>query len=173
MFNIRYLLKNFRENEILYKNSILSVLFKKSLQIRSNLLSIQLSFYQNSEEISKLVDKSTEDENSPNNDIHDDIVLTDDELNKSLSHPNAASLTKTTPKLTPKALARRKELESKRIEKENQRLKEKEEKEKQRLKEKELREEAKRKEREEKEEMRKREKEEKEVISDLYHFSQN
>lgn len=115
-----------------------------------------------SDEISKLVDKSIEDEESSVRELNDDIaeVLTDDEK-KSPSNVNGSA--SKILKLTPKALARRKELESKRIEKELQRQKEKEEKEKQRLKEKELREEAKRKEREEKEELRRREKEEKDV----------
>lgn len=63
-------------------------------------------------------------------------------------------------KLTTKQLARRQELEARRLEKELARQKEREAKEQQRLKEKEQREEAKRKEREEKEEARRREKEE-------------
>lgn len=62
--------------------------------------------------------------------------------------------------LTPKQLARRQELESRRLEKELQRQRERDLKEQQRLKEKEQREEAKRKEKEEKEEARKKEKEE-------------
>lgn len=63
-------------------------------------------------------------------------------------------------KLTPKQLARRKEQEARRMEKELLRQKERDMKELQRLKEKEEREEAKRKEKEEKEEARKKEKEE-------------
>lgn len=117
-----------------------------------------------SEEISKLVDNSSQSDDSANKDLHDEFVeiFTDDEK-KSPTNPNTPNITKATPKLTPKALARRKDQEAKRIEKELQRQKEKDEKEKQRLKEKEMREEAKRREKEEKEELRKREKEEREV----------
>lgn len=117
-----------------------------------------------SEEISKLVDNSPQNDDSANKDLHDEFVeiFTDDEK-KSPTNPNTPNITKTTPTLTPRALARRKDQEAKRIEKELLRQKEKDEKEKQRLKEKEMREEAKRKEREEKEELRKREKEEREV----------
>jgi len=117
-----------------------------------------------SEEISKLVDNSPQNDDSANKDLHDEFVeiFTDDEK-KSPTNPNTPNITKTTPTLTPKALARRKDQEAKRIEKELLRQKEKDEKEKQRIKEKEMREEAKRKEREEKEELRKREKEEREV----------
>lgn len=119
-----------------------------------------------SEEISKLVDNSPQSDDSANKDLHDEFVeiFTDDEK-KSPTNSNTPNITKTTPTLTPKALARRKDQEAKRIEKELQRQKEKDEKEKQRLKEKEMREEAKRKEKEEKEELRKREKEEREVNS--------
>ena len=118
-----------------------------------------------SEEISKLVDNSPQSDDSANKDLHDEFVeiFTDDEK-KSPTNPNTPNITKTTPSLTPKTLARRKDQEAKRIEKELQRQKEKDEKEKQRIKEKEMRDEAKRKEREEKEELRKREKEEREVI---------
>jgi chromatin assembly factor 1 subunit A len=116
-----------------------------------------------SEEISKLVDNSPQSDDSANKDLHDEFVeiFTDDEK-KSPTNPNTPNITKTTLNLTPKALARRKDQEAKRIEKELQRQKEKDEKEKQRIKEKEMRDEAKRKEREEKEELRKREKEERE-----------
>ncbi|CAG9808302.1 unnamed protein product [Chironomus riparius] len=116
-----------------------------------------------SEEISKLVDNSPQSDDSANKDLHDEFVeiFTDDEK-KSPTNLNTPNITETTPNLTPKALARRKDLEAKRIEKELQRQKEKDEREKQRIKEKEMRDEAKRKEREEKEELRKREKEERE-----------
>lgn len=124
-----------------------------------------------SDQISKLIDASGVS-SSPVKDIQD--ILSDDEdetspndqsLNTSLNTSlNQSVDNKGTPKhLTPKALARRKELEEKRLEKELQKKKEREAKELQRLKEKEQREEAKRREKEEKEELRRKEKEEKEV----------
>ncbi|KAG5667324.1 hypothetical protein PVAND_015308 [Polypedilum vanderplanki] len=114
-----------------------------------------------SAEVSKLIETSSTNEN-----IHDQIVelLSDDvkSPSKKSTANEIVNAEKTTPKLTPKMLARRKELEAKRIEKEQQKQKEREEKEKQRLLEKQMREDAKKKEKEEKEEQRKREKEERE-----------
>lgn len=124
-----------------------------------------------SDQISKLIDASGVS-SSPVKDIKD--ILSDDEIETS---PNDQSLNtslntslnqsvdnnKTPKPLTPKMLARRKEFEEKRLEKELQKKKEREAKELQRLKEKEQREEAKRREKEEKEELRRKEKEEKEV----------
>lgn len=101
--------------------------------------------------------------------IHDEIigVLSDSDGSDEKNSPGNETSFKDSlankvdiSKLTPKQLARRQELEARRLEKELARQKEREAREQQRLKEKEQREEAKRKEREEKEEARRREKEE-------------
>lgn len=123
-----------------------------------------------SDQISKLMNASGT--TSMSGDIQEYISddeqprTTESELNSSLNSSLNKSVDHGTPKvLTPKQLARRKEFEEKRLERELLKKKEREEKELQRLKEKEQREEAKRKEKEEKEEQRKREKDEKEVIA--------
>lgn len=102
--------------------------------------------------------------------IHDEIIgILSDDSNDSADKTSPGNETggkdSSAPKfdvtkITPKQLARRKEQEARRLEKELARQKERDAKEQQRLKEKELREDAKRKEKEEKEEARKREKEE-------------
>lgn len=98
--------------------------------------------------------------------IHDEIIdMLSDDSNSSTNKTFDANKTPANKKidfktLTPKQLARRQELEARRVEKELQRQKERDEKEQQRIKEKEQREEAKRKEKEEKEQARKKEKDE-------------
>lgn len=120
-----------------------------------------------SDQITKLINASGTS-SSPVKDLQD-MLSDDDALNQSLntslnSSINQNSDVKKTPKvLTPKQLARQKEFEERRLEKELARQKEREAKEAQRLKEKEQREEAKRREKEEKEEQRRKEKEEREV----------
>jgi chromatin assembly factor 1 subunit A len=117
-----------------------------------------------SDQISKLINASGTS-SSPVKDMQD--ILSDDENDQ--TSPNDQSLNtsvdnKGTPRvLTPKQMARRKEFEEKRLEKELQKKKEREVRELQRLKEKEEREEAKRREKEAKEEERRKEKEEREV----------
>lgn len=120
-----------------------------------------------SNEISQLI-KASGSSSSPVKDIQD--MLSDDENETSLNDQSLnSSFNQSVDSkgkslvLTPRAQARRKELEDKRLEKELQRKKEREARELQRLKEKEQREEAKRREKEEKDELRKKEREEKEV----------
>lgn len=118
-----------------------------------------------SSEISKLINGNNSNSSlSPTEDQIMDMLSDEPGKASPLNESNTIKGIRTTPKLTPKAMERRKEQEAKRIEKEHQRQKERDEKEKQRLKEKEMREEAKKKEKEDKEEMRKREKEERDVI---------
>jgi hypothetical protein len=131
-----------------------------------------------SDTILKLVDASEKTVSISDDNYQEEVlgVLSDGSekspSRKTSSADDSFSKPSSTPthKLTPTALARRKEQEVKRIEKELQRQKERDEKEAQRLKEKEKREEAKRKEKEEKEEARRKEKEEKEVIIEYFIF---
>lgn len=115
--------------------------------------------------------------------IHDEIIemLSDNSQSSPQNNStklNSDSVVKTptnkidVKNLTPKQLARRQELETRRMEKELLRQKERELKEQQRLKEKEMREEAKRKEKEEKEEVKQKEKEERDKKRQVRNFLQ-